>query len=97
MTLSPTQPNLSNLQGAALVAVRILRANRNPVYIRSLRTATRAVPCSGYLRTDLTYIASPCSGYVRTDQTYIAAPCSEYLRTDSNLTICSTCSDWFYQ
>ena len=28
MTLSPTQPNLSNLQGAALVAVRILRANK---------------------------------------------------------------------
>ena len=28
MTLSPTQPNPSNLQDAALVAVRILRANK---------------------------------------------------------------------
>ena len=36
MTFPPTHPNRSNLQGAALVAVRILRANRN---IRSLRTA----------------------------------------------------------
>jgi len=31
MTVSPTQPNLSNLQGAALVAVPILRANKKSI------------------------------------------------------------------
>jgi len=31
MTFSPTQPSLNNLQGAALVAVRILRANKKSI------------------------------------------------------------------
>ena len=42
------------LQGAALVAVRVLRSDKSvycTFYISWMRTATRAAPCSGYLRT----------------------------------------------